>query len=453
MKKEMIILLLAGFILSACTNSYKEETKEKKIQIKKVETVKSDYAIPRELNPVWIYKDGYTAEQTINFRNSITPVSGQTADDVGSYWVTHYNENTPSAIIHRGGQVSVLESAPIKEIEQVGATSILGTMTLKEMMEDPRSRLKAIAVIHNGKIAYENYIGMRDWDNHIWASGTKIFNGLLAYIAEKQGLLDVAKLITDYLPELISTDWEGVKVTDALHQRSGMDISESRMGVSPTHPVTMLYRIAQGDPTLPKGASLMSAVKDAKKVLEPGTRYEYASINTHVITVILERIYNKPIEDIISEEIWMKAGMEGDGTLGLSASGEPMAFGAFSSRLRDFARYGMLFTPSWKVISSEQVVSDDYFDKVFEEAKHEVYGEDYMSKRLIHDFGESDIGASYQWDAVFEDGDMYKSGRTGQCLYVSPETNTVVVWYSSAYMAEVWVHAYAREIVKQMFRD
>lgn len=41
-----------------------------------------------------------------------------------------------------------------------------------------------------------------------------------------------------------------------------------------------------------------------------------------------------------------------------------------------------------------------------------------------------------------------KSGRTGQSLYVSPETDTVNVFYSSAYKAELWVHAYAREIVK-----
>jgi CubicO group peptidase (beta-lactamase class C family) len=112
----------------------------------------------------------------------------------------------------------------------------------------------------------------------------------------------------------------------------------------------------------------------------------------------------------------------------------------------------MLFTPSWKVIANEQVVSDEYFDKVQQAAKPEVYGEDYMSERLIHDFEESGFGASYQWDAVFADGDLYKSGRFGQCLYVSPETNTVIVWYSSAYQAEVWVHAYAREIVKQIFR-
>ena len=50
------------------------------------------------------------------------------------------------------------------------------------------------------------------------------------------------------------------------------------------------------------------------------------------------------------------------------------------------------------------------------------------------------------------DGDLYKSGRTGQGLYISPETDTVVVWYSSAYKAEIWIHQYAREIVGQLFR-
>jgi hypothetical protein len=139
--------------------------------------------------------------------------------------------------------------------------------------------------------------------------------------------------------------------------------------------------------------------------------------------------------------------------LGLSAGGEPMAFGIFASRLRDLARFGMLFTPSWDKISKEQIISDSYFEKALKEAKPEIYGEDYMSQRLIHDFGESDFGTSYQWDAVFPDGDMYKSGRTGQCLYVSPGTNTVVVWFSSSYNAEVWVHAYARKIVKEIFRD
>jgi len=62
------------------------------------------------------------------------------------------------------------------------------------------------------------------------------------------------------------------------------------------------------------------------------------------------------------------------------------------------------------------------------------------------------MGESYQWDAVFPDGDLLKSGRLGQGIYVSPETDTVVVFFSSAYNNTLYVFAYAREIVQQMFR-
>jgi len=195
------------------------------------------------------------------------------------------------------------------------------------------------------------------------------------------------------------------------------------------------------------------SVKAAEPRTDPGVEFEYASINTQVVVFILERVTNKPIEDLITEKIWIPAGMAGDGILGLSASGEPMAPGMFAARLRDLGRFGLLFTPSWGAVSQNKVLSDDYLAKVYAAAGLANYGGDYMSKRVLSQFGETDVGASYQWDAVFTDGDVYKSGRTGQGLYVSPETDTVVVWYSSAYKAEIWIHAYAREIVKQMFRE
>jgi hypothetical protein len=53
----------------------------------------------------------------------------------------------------------------------------------------------------------------------------------------------------------------------------------------------------------------------------------------------------------MTELIWSKAGMEGDAELGLSPSGEPSAFGIFASRLRDFACYDILYTPSWNVVA------------------------------------------------------------------------------------------------------
>ena len=436
--KSLLCTILVAQVLSAAAFAQEAST--------------SDYAIPADLKPVWTWKDGYTAEEAQSFRRAYLPDSGVTANDVGSWAASRLSEIGPSAIVHRYGPVSALETESMPAIADVTATTALGTMTLREMMDDPRSRFKAIAVVHKGKVVFEKYVGIRDWDNHLWASATKIFNGTLAYILSEEGLIDLEKPVPHYLPELQGTAWEGVKVADALHQRSGLDISESRLGSSPDHPVTQFYAIIGGDPSLPADITLLNAVKAAAKRLEPGETYEYSSLNTHVITLILQKVTGKPIEDLITERIWSKAGMEGDGVLGLSADGEPMAFGAYAARLRDLARFGILFTPSWNAISKERVVPQNYVEKASAAAKREAYGRDYMSQRLIKDFGEPDIGASYQWDAVFPDGDFYKSGRTGQCLYVSPETDTVVVWYSSAYKAEIWVHAYAREIVNQIFR-
>ena len=71
---------------------------------------------------------------------------------------------------------------------------------------------------------------------------------------------------------------------------------------------------------------------------------------------------------------------------------------------------------------------------------------------MVNEFGPGPIAAAYQWDAIFEDGDLYKAGRNGNCLYVSPETDTVVVWFSTTYDNSLWLNMYARAIVNEHFR-
>ena len=99
--------------------------------------------------------------------------------------------------------------------------------------------MKAIAVIHNGELVFEEYIGLRDWDNHFWASATKIIVGTLVHIVEEEGLVDFENLVIDYLPELKGTNWEGIKLGDVLHQRSGLDVGEGGLSSSPDHPIAL----------------------------------------------------------------------------------------------------------------------------------------------------------------------------------------------------------------------
>lgn len=450
MKKYYALFGFSILLLSLITA---KELRAEQQKLDNKESSRSDYAIPNKLHSVKEGKNGFSAEQSLKYRQAYQGDTMVTAGNAGSYAASRLSENLPTAIVHRYGSVSQLNYSLMPKIGDVVATTILGTMTLNEMIEDERSRLKAIAVIHKGKLVFEKYIGIRDWDNHLWASATKILVGTLAHIVSEQGLLDLNAVVSKYVPELKGSAWENIKIADVLHQRSGLDVSESRLASSPDHPVSLFYSIGFGDPSLPEGLSLMDALKKVEVSQKPGVTFEYASLNTYVVTLALQNVTGKPFEDLVTEYIWSKAGMEGDGVLGLTVNGEPSSPGAFAARLRDLARFGMLFTPSWSAIAKKQVVSDTYFKKVTLASKQASYGNDYMSKRLIHDFAEDDFGTSYQWDAVFADGDLYKSGRTGQCLYVSPETDTVVVFYSSSYQAEVWVHAYAREIVKQLFRN
>ena len=433
--KHVILITTAVFIFLGATIGFAAE---------------STYTVPGHLKPMTTWRNGWSAEETRKYRLEYNDNTLTDGEDDGAYAITHLSELLPTAIVHRDGPIAKLESAPMPEIEDVVATTDLGAMTLREMMNDQRSRIRAIAVVHKGKLVYENYIGIRPWDNHIWGSAAKSVVGLVSYLLEKEGKLDINQTVGYYMPEFRKTAWEDIKVADVLHQRSGMDILEAEVG-DPEKPITLFYAIFAGASGLPENASYYDAMKAVKKLRKAGERFEYSSINTMMMVKITEKVTGKPFHDLMTEMIWSKAGMEGDAELGLSPSGEPSAFGIFASRLRDLARYGMLYTPSWNVVTKEKIVGNDYLSKVYAAAKVGEFAGN-LGDRMIADFGNLDMGESYQWDAVFPDGDLYKSGRGGQCLYVSPETDTVVVYFSASYKSSLWVNAYAREIVKQVFR-
>jgi hypothetical protein len=56
--------------------------------------------------------------------------------------------------------------------------------------------------------------------------------------------------------------------------------------------------------------------------------------------------------------------VEGDMLVGMAPDGTAQAYGFLNARLRDLARYGMLYTPSWASAAREQIVSDSYVRQI-----------------------------------------------------------------------------------------
>lgn len=416
---------------------------------------KDSYTIPDDLTPVSKWKNGFTADQAKHFIKNFNAKSFVVGDDIGTYAFLNLCEVLPVSKVFRKGDVANLKVDIDESIGKLKVDGPLGNLTLEEVMNDKRSRMQGIIVLKEGGIVYEKYPGMLASSYHTWMSSTKVVTGLIMHMLEQEGLLSLDDDVTKYIPEYKGTDWEGIKLADILHQQSGMNLVENAENIAnPKSPVARAYAFAFSPKGATPDASIFEIMREVKRYKEPGAQFDYSTFNTHILGVVIEKVTNKKFTDVFTERIWAKAGMEGDADMANSPIGEPLNGGIFASRLRDKARFALLFTPSWSKVSKTKIVDDDYFKKVYGSDNSAAFfnkGSD-MGGRMVKDFKEAPSHTSYQWDAVFEDGDLYKSGKNGQCIYVSPKKDMAVVWFSNTFDNSPWLPIYARAIVKELGR-
>ena len=238
-------------------------------------------------------------------------------------------------------------------------------MTLEALLDDPRSRIQGFIVIHEGKIVFERYPGMREQDHHMWFSVSKTITSLLLALLEEEGRIDVDRTIEQYLPELVGTNWQGITIIDILDMSSGLDIVESE--TSRNDAVTSVgqwFQIEIGDTTGLGTLTSDQILFDVGKKGAPGEVFEYSSLNTRMLGLLVERVAGRRMADLVGERVWSNLGAEGDALVAVNLEGRAGMYGLYSSRLRDMARYGMLYTPSWNVVTSERVVPGPFRPKL-----------------------------------------------------------------------------------------
>ncbi|HKZ74477.1 MAG TPA: serine hydrolase domain-containing protein [Steroidobacteraceae bacterium] len=401
------------------------------------------------LMPVSRAKDGLPAELGYRLREGFTSANAYATGDPNLYYFMHWEEFVPHGIVRRGGPVRALVSAPSKALGQVRAKSSLGEMALDELIADPRSRIQGFIVVHKGRIVYEQYPGMREDDHHLWFSSSKSVAGLLVGLLEADGKIDVSRPIDAYLPELAGTDWQGVSVLDILDMSSGLDLAESEQSRNdPVSPVNHFFRIELGD-TSGLGTRTSDQILFAvRKKSPPGEAFEYSSLNTKMLGLLVERVSGARLADFLSERVWSRMGAEGDAQVGVNLQGGAAIYGMISSRLRDKARYGMLYTPSWKKVSAQRVVPQSLLDRIRDGCRPTIYEHRPAARRALDSGAEQPRCNSRQWDAVFADGDLFKGGARGQGIYVSPARDLVVAWFSTT-PESGWL-AYARAVARAL---
>jgi CubicO group peptidase (beta-lactamase class C family) len=324
------------------------------------------------------------------------------------------------------------------EMAEIGQFPVEPGMSLDQYLAT--GPVSGIVVVRGGRVVFERYPRMRPGDRHLLMSVTKAFTSVLAGILELRGDLDLAQSADAVIGELAGSGWAGVPVRDVLGMASGIDCLEvdTPGGYDdPSHPfyrfeACLGWRPAAGRQPAVGGRapSAYEYVAGLPSHRRHGEVYEYTSVNTFVLSWLVERIAGLPFAQVLGQEIWSRGGFEAAAVLCGGPDGAPGSHGGLCTTLRDLARFGMLFTPSSRLIAEDDIISAGHVRRIQAGARPELHHDQPvpLPGYITAAYGPRLPPASRQWNFAMADGDLFKGGFGGQGLYVSPAHDLVIAF-------------------------
>ncbi len=306
----------------------------------------------------------------------------------------------PSNTIAAGAEAKVLEQGEAlpKEFEVDGKM-----LSVDQYMADQRTA--GIVILQDGKIRLEEY-GMDFEKDDRWTSFSvaKSLVSTMVGAAIKDGAIkSIDDPLTDYIPELEGSGYDGVTVQQLLTMTSGVQWNEDY--ADPKSDVALFNSTKTVDGVDP----IIVYMKTLKNEAEPGTRWQYNTGETNLIGVLVAKATGKTISEYLSEKVWAPYGMSQDGEWLLNEGGKEIGGCCISATVRDYALFGQ-FAMNGGMIGGESIVPDGWFSKA-------------GTKQA--DIGVLGRGYGYQW-WTFDDGSFAGQGIFGQGIFIDPARKLVI---------------------------
>jgi len=279
-----------------------------------------------------------------------------------------------------------------------------------------KTKTLSLLVIKNDTIYYEKYLSDKTEESIFTSfSVCKSFISALIGIAISEGhIKNVNEPITNYLDFFKDKRFREITIEHLLNMKSGIKFSENYF--NPFGDVAKYYY----------GTHLKKYLKKLKIKEKPGVNYDYQSVNTLLLSQILEKATGKTTSDYLQEKIWKPLGMEWDATWSIdSKKGQTIkAFCCLNAHTRDYAKFGRLYLNKGRW-NGKQIVPESWIDKSVTFCKD-------STQKLYY---------NYQW-RVCKLGDFYAQGILGQFIYVYPEKNVIIVRNGSNYGISNWLDVF-----------
>ncbi len=280
------------------------------------------------------------------------------------------------------------------------------TLNLQDILKETQTT--ALVVVKDGTIAFEDYyLGTGPEDKRISWSMSKSFVSGLFGIAVKDGLIkSLDEKITDYVPKLKGSAYDGPTIRHILNMASGVKFNEDYLDKSSD--INKMGR------ALALGESLDDfAANQKERIRPPGHLRQYCSIDTHVLSMVLRAATGKSLQEYFIEKLWSKIGAGADAYYMTDGAGNAFALGGLNMRTRDYALYGELvrnkgFRGNEEIIPAEWIAES-------------------TKNTAPKDFEGFPPGYGYQWwTPERTDGEFFAIGVYGQYIYVNPKAGIVI---------------------------
>ncbi|WP_370227830.1 serine hydrolase domain-containing protein [Cognatishimia sp.] len=266
----------------------------------------------------------------------------------------------------------------------------------------------SLLVLKDGALRYEEYfLGTTAEDRRIsWSVAKSYLSALFGVVLAEGAIASIDDPVIKYAPELAESAYRDATVRNVLNMASGVEFDEDYLDFNSD--INRMGRVlALGQKMDDFTASIDSSFAP------PGVAWQYVSIDTHVIGMVIRGATGRPIAELLSEKILAPLGMEQDGYYVTDGVGVAFVLGGLNFTTRDYARFGQMIANDG-AFNGTQIVPADWIAAS-------------TTPSAPTDPGNQQYGFQWWMPEDARPGEYFARGIYGQYIYIDHPRNIVIV--------------------------
>lgn len=268
--------------------------------------------------------------------------------------------------------------------------------------------ITSLLVMKKGQVVHESYhMGTGELDRRIsWSMAKSYLSVLFGILLEEGAIGSLYDEVTRYAPVLQGSAYEGVSIRNVLQMTSGIFFDEDYLDYDSD--INRMGRVLALGGTMDGFAAGLTEREAA-----PGARWQYVSIDTHVLGMVIRGATGRDIPSLLSEKVIQPMGLEAEPYYLSDGEGVAFVLGGLNLTTRDYARFGQMVLQNGRW-NGRQIVSPEWIDASTAPSAPTAPGR---------------VRYGYQWWLPAQDkpGVIYARGIYGQYIYIDRAREVVIV--------------------------